>query len=124
MPQDPNAPRERMTWQRGKQAEFRIKILNKDGTPMTLDTTKYPAFAIYAPSGALFQQGVMQQFGDPGQYRTLWTIPTNAELSNDRGSWTFEITAIRSKDLKQIQKTMDFNVIEKRTTSSDNRNVV
>jgi hypothetical protein len=124
MPQDPNAPRERLTWQRGKQAEFRIKLLNKDASPMALDTTKYPAFAIYAPSGTMFQQGVMQQFAVPGQYRTLWTIPTNAELSNDRGTWTFEITAIRSKDLKQVQKTMDFNVIEKRTTSSDNRNVV
>ena len=121
---DPNAPRDRITWQRGKQAEFRIKLLNKDGTPLMLDTTKYPAFAIYAPSGVMEQQGVMQQFNTPGNYRTLWTVPTNAELSNDKGSWTFEVTAIRSKDLKQVQKTIDFNVVDKRASSSDNRNVV
>lgn len=122
--EDPNAPRDRITWQRGKQAEFRITLLNKDNTPLPLDTTKYPAFAIYAPSGVMVQQGVMQQFNTPGLYRTLWTIPTNAELSNDKGSWTFEVTAIRSKDLKQIQKTIDFNVVDKRASSSDNRNVV
>ncbi len=121
---DPNTQRERKTWQRGQQSEFRIKILNKDGTPMSLDTTKYPAFGIYAPNGTLFQQGVMQQFGPPGSYRTLWTVPTNVELSNDRASWTFEVTAVRSKDMKQFQMTQDFNVVEKRSASRDNRNVV
>lgn len=91
---------------------------------MRIDTTKYPAFAIYSPSGVMVQQGVMQQFNEPGLYRTLWTIPTNAELSSDRGSWSFEVTAIRTKDQKQIQSTTDFNVVDKRASSSDNRNVV
>lgn len=116
--------RERLTWQRGRQAEFRIKCLNRDGTPMVpLDAAKYPAWGIYSPSGVLVDSGVMQQYQTPGSYRVLWNVPITAELSNDRASWLFQTTFLNSKR-KQFQNTMDFNVTEKQNTSSGNTDVV
>ena len=120
----PNTTRERSTWERGKQAEFRVAFVRKDGSPIvSLDAAKYPSFAIYTPSGLQIQTGVAQSFGSPGSYRILWTVPVDAELSNDKLAWVLEVVMVDSKK-KQYNVQTEFNVVDKQVTSQENRDLI
>lgn len=121
---NPNSSRERSTWQRGQQAEFRFAFVKKDGSPIQpLDPAKFPNYAIYSPSGIQVQSGIAQAFGDPGSYRILWQVPVDCELSNDKQAWMLEVSLVDTKK-KQFQMTSDFNVIEKQVTASENRDLI
>lgn len=111
--------------QRGVQTEFRVRFVDKKTQiPMIpLDATKYPMWGVYSPSGILMDSGVMAQYGEPGQYRVLWTVPVTAELSSDKGSWLFMYTFVNDKR-KQFQDTMDFDVIDKQKTTSGNTDLI
>lgn len=122
---NPNTQRQRQSWQRGQQAEFRFKFLKRDQTPMiSLDATKYPGFAIYSCTGTQVQTGTATAFGDPGSYRVLWTVPEDADLTNDNvGTWCIVCTFIDSRK-KSYELSYDFEVREKRITSQENRDLI
>jgi hypothetical protein len=120
----PNTQKVRSTWQLGQQAEFRFKFLRKDSSPIIpVDPTKFPSFAIYAPSGVQVFSGVATPFGSPGGYRVLWTVPVDAELSNDRLAWVLEATLVDAKK-KQFTINAEFNVIDKQVTSAEDRDLI
>lgn len=120
----PNTKRERITWQRGQQAEFRCMFQKKDGSPLLpLDAARFPNYSIYSPSGIQVQTGVAQSFGNPGGYRVLWQVPVDCELSNDTASWMLEVSFVDEKK-KQYQLHQDFNVVEKQITSQENRDLI
>jgi intein/homing endonuclease len=88
-----------------------------------LDPSRYPSFAIYAPSGLQVQSGVAQSFGNPGSYRVLWSVPVDCELSNDQQAWILQATFLDAKK-QQYQLQADFNVVEKQITSQENRDLI
>lgn len=121
---DANSARIRQTWQRGEQAEFRFSFVNSAGDALVpLDANKYPSYAFIAPSGIQVQTGVAQAYGTPGQYRVLWTIPEDTELSNDEMSWQLQVSFVTARR-SQLAHTFDFFVVDKQVTSSGKKEVV
>jgi hypothetical protein len=121
---NPNTTRQRKTWFRGQQAEFRFSFLNQDQSPMQpLDVSKYPGYAIYSPAGIQFQTGTATAFGSPGSYRVLWTVPVDAPLSFDNGTWSIVCTMLNSRK-KTYELSYDFDVIEKQIPAQDDRDVI
>lgn len=121
---NPNTSRQRQSWQRGQQAEFRFQFLKRDQTPMqTLDAAKYPSFAIYSPAGIQIQTGTAQAFGSPGTYRVLWTIPEDSTLSNDNGTWAITCSFLSDKK-KSYEVSYDFDVVEKKAPTQENRDLI
>jgi hypothetical protein len=124
MANDPNAQRTRSTWQIGQTAEFKFALLTSAGTPIDLlDPSQYPAFAFIDPTGVQVFSGVAQQDSSPGHYLISWTIPLQAVLSNDNNAWQLEITVV-TKKRHQVQKTFDFNVVDKQLTSTGKKDIV
>lgn len=124
MANDPNAQRTRSTWQIGQTAEFKFALLTSAGVPIDLlDPAQYPAFAFVDPTGVQVFSGVAQQDSSPGHYLISWTIPLQAVLSNDNNAWQLEITIV-TKKRHQVQKTFDFNVVDKQLTSTGKKDIV
>lgn len=121
---DPNSARIRQTWQRGEQAEFRFSFTNSAGDALTpLDSNKYPSYAFISPSGIQVQSGVAQAQGNPGQYRVLWTIPADADLSNDEMVWQLQVNFVTARR-SQLSHTFDFYVVDKQVTSTGKKDIV
>ena len=120
---DPTSQRLRQTFEIGTTAEFRIPILNSAGAPVELlDNSLYPSYAFISPSGVQVQTGVATQDGPPGHYLVQWSIPLQAELSNDDRSWQLIVNVV-TKRRNQVEKTWDFNIVNKQLTGSGRRTV-
>ena len=121
---DANSSRVRQTWQRGEQAEFRFSFVNSSGDALVpLDANKYPSYAFVSPSGLQIQTGVAQAYGTPGQYRVLWTIPQDTELSNDEMSWQLQVNFVTARR-SQLTHTFDFFVVDKQVTATGRKDLV
>ena len=121
---DANSSRIRQTWQRGEQAEFRFSFVNSAGDALVpLDANKYPSYAFISPAGLQVQTGVAQANGTPGNYRVLWTIPVDADLSNDEMSWQLQVNFVTARR-SQLSHTFDFFVVDKQVTSTGRKDIV
>jgi hypothetical protein len=121
---DPNSQRTRSTWQLGQLADFKFSFVTPTGAPVDLlDSAQYPAYAFISPSGVQVQTGVATAVSTPGSYQVQWTIPLQAELSNDDRAWQLEVTIV-TKRRHQYVKTFDFNVVDKQLTGSGRRNII
>lgn len=123
MADDPNAQRKRTTWQVGQTAEFRFQLVDRSGNPIEMLDSSYPAFAFIDPTGVQVQTGVATPDGPPGGYLVSWTIPLQATLSNDQSAWQLEISVV-TRRRHQVQKTFDFNVVDKQLTSTGKKDTV
>lgn len=121
---DPNTQRTRSTWATGETAKFQFKIVDSQGAAIEmLDTTKYPSYAIIAPSGIQVQTGVLSVGTNAGEWFATWSIPVQSELSNDQRAYQIRINIV-TKRRSQRELIQDFNVVQKTVTSSGDRDII
>jgi hypothetical protein len=115
--------RKRSTWSLGQTAEFPFTITKPSGEAVELlDPSLYPAFAFVSPSGLQVQTGVAAPNGAPGKYIITWTIPLQAELSNDVACWTLQINAL-TKRRKPIEMNLEFDIVDDQVSKSNDKDL-
>jgi hypothetical protein len=110
---------------RGDVTELRAGFFNDEAhtSPIVpINAMSYPSYTIYDPDNQPIQSGVAQPEGGPGLYKIMFSVPTDATLSNDVKRWRVEWTMV-STDNRQMEFVESFDVHDIVVSASESREI-